>query len=498
MTTGSSGPGLLADTLKYLPVNLIQALSSIVMVVVFTRVLDPAGFGRYVLAMAAIQVGMGLGFYWLQGGSVRFYAAHGTGPDRARFSGTIWSAALAIGIVVGCAAVALGALPGLAAPWHLMLPLTGITMVVRAWAMICLELHRAAREPGWYSALECTQFIVSIALGTVLAARPDIAELGPLLAQIVGNLIILVVALPRLLARLGLARPSRAIAVEMWTYGQPLALAFALTLGLSVGDRFVIAWLLDEAAVGIYGVAASLAERPLAIIFAWIGMAVTPVLYQITHEHQGARAKEVATRTMAHNFELLTAVALPAAAGIMLLAGPIAAVMAGAAFSPHVAALMPWIALAALFQGLMAHYVAHPFHIMRRTRALLWTGLMLVPVSVGLNLLLIPLVGLPGVALAALIAALLAIAVRLRLARAMLPVPLPVQPVLRAAAATLAMACAVVVVQPGLAPLADLLLRIATGGVVYAVAAYALNVADLRVRLRPYLPRPRRSRPADR
>src|SRR5690606_33905435 len=105
---------------------------------------------------------------------------------------------------------------------------------------------------------------------------------------------------------------------------------------------------------------------------------------------------EAAQHLSQRNAESLLFIALPAAAGLALVAEPIAALMVGAEFRADAAAIIPWMAMAGLLRGLTLHYLHHAFLFSRRTGMLIW--LMAIPagLNLALNLLLIPRFGLDG------------------------------------------------------------------------------------------------------
>ena len=163
---------------------------------------------------------------------------------------------------------------------------------------------------------------------------------------------------------------------------------------LASTDRFLLAAFLDEAAVGAYHAGYSLANRTLDVLFIWLGAAGGPALVMAL-ERGGREALKVAAREQAAIFAL---VALPAAAGLALVARPLAEVMIGEQLRDLAAAITPWIALAALLAGITTYYFHQAFTLGRRTGWLL--GAMAVPAgaNVVLNLLLIPSFGVMGAA----------------------------------------------------------------------------------------------------
>ena len=128
-------------------------------------------------------------------------------------------------------------------------------------------------------------------------------------------------------------------------YGGPVALSLILSLILASTDRFVLAGLTGEAAVGAYHAGYSLANRTLDVMFIWFGSASGPALVMAL-ERGGRSALAQAAREQAGVMLLL---AIPAAFGLALTAQPLAQLMVGEALRDQAARVTPFIAIAALF-----------------------------------------------------------------------------------------------------------------------------------------------------
>ena len=61
--------------LSYVPANLLPALAAVAMVVIYTRLLTPAEFGRFNLAYSVVLIGQTVGFNALAFATTRFYPA---------------------------------------------------------------------------------------------------------------------------------------------------------------------------------------------------------------------------------------------------------------------------------------------------------------------------------------------------------------------------------------------------------------------------------------
>jgi O-antigen/teichoic acid export membrane protein len=258
-------------------------------------------------------------------------------------------------------------------------------------------------------------------------------------------------------------------------YGYPIAASLALTVVLASTDRFLLALFLDEAAVGAYHAGYSIANRTLDVLFIWLGTAGQPALVMALE--RGGRERLVgAAREQLSTFLLI---GLPAAAGVALVARPLAEVLLGEELRVAAAEVTPWIALSALLYGLTAYYFGQAFTLGRKTTALL--GAMAVPatLNVVLNLILVPQFGLVGAAWATAASFGAGLLATLVLGRRVLPLPMAWEALIRCGVATGGMALAVSSL-PAIGGAPELILDAGVGALVYAGLALTLNAAGVR------------------
>src|SRR3989344_5295188 len=166
-------------------------------------------------------------------------------------------------------------------------------------------------------------------------------------------------------------------------------------------------------------------------------------------ERGGAERLRTAAREQLSTFLLI---GLPAAAGVALVARPLAEVLIGEELRAAAASITPWIALSALLYGLTAYYFGQAFTLGRRTKRLLAAMALPAPAHLGPHLIPVP---------------------RLR------PVGAGGDGLVRGAGAA-GVGAAVGALPPPIGGLAELALDATTGAVVYAFAALALNAAGVR------------------
>jgi O-antigen/teichoic acid export membrane protein len=461
--------------LAYLPVYAAQAVVGFGAVIVFTRLLSPEEYGRYMLLLAgAALIGTAV-FTWLDAAVARHHArcdARGRLPGHTFTAWRIYGTLALIAAVIAGAAIAFIPMDGaLRTACAFALAHT----IIRSGVTLALETRRAARQAGRYSAMESFTLTAGFGLGVVFA-HAGLGAAGPFAGMALAGLVILLIDAPVLLSRAKRDRADGPRAMAYFAYGGPVAFSLIFEHLLSVGDRFLIAGFMGEASVGAYAAGYAVADRSLSIIFLWLGTTTGPLLVAAL-EHQGrAAAQAVARRTGA----LMGLLGFPAAIGLALVAEPVARWLIGAEIAGEAARIIPFIALSGLMNGIMTFYFHEAYVLGRKPRAMAVVMTGAAALNLGLNIVLIPLLGLTGAALATVIAYGAALAVCIVHGRTVFALPIPVSDWVRSGGAALVMG-AVILALPSLdsAP-AELALEISLGAGVYALLALVLDAAGCR------------------
>lgn len=456
------------------PLQIAQAGIGFGAIAAFTRLMSPEEFGRYALALSASMLAHTLAFTWAEAAAYRFFAsAKAEGRLRPHFATLL---ALCCGLAIG--AVALTALLLFMVGAHREIVTLALfaagSAVFRFLTRIVRETERAALETQRYAAAESAYLAIGFAAGIACLTVFDLGAAAPFAGLMLAGAIMLLVDAPRLFKRAQGGEVSVERVYHYAAYGAPLALALAVDLGVQTFARFVLSHEAGAAQLGAYAAAFGLA-RPLDIIFMWAGAALMPALMSAHDERGGDAARAEAKRI----FTLVAAIAAPAALGLALISGPLAALLIGPALAPGAAQALPWLALAALLSGFNLYYWSEAFQLKRRTgvRALVmaFPGL----AQIALTFWLAPRYGAAGAAIAAAGAALLGFMLLALVGRRFLPLPLP-----SAALARIGVACAimglVVAALPRAGAVPTLALAVIGGAFAYTAAALVLNIGGLR------------------
>ena len=438
----------------YLPMNIVQGVVGLFSIVVFTRLLSPADYGVYALAFSAMSLAHTLLFTWMEAAMARFYAPQAEAGRLADHFATLYrswlGAALAFAVLAGAGLMLWPA----GGPLKLAIGAGLAAILTRSLVKLAQERRRAAGDVKGAALLDMGQTLAGFAIGAGLivvglkGAAP-VAGLGAAAA------IALIFVLPTELKRGVGGRFEMAQARTYIAYGLPVALSLILSLALATTDRFLLAYYLNDTAVGVYHAGYSLANRTLDVMFIWLGAAGGPALIMAL-ERGGTEALTRAAREQAG---FMIALVLPAALGLALVARPLADVMVGPALRVGAAQVTPWIAASALFAGLTTYYTHQAFTLGRRTGLLLAAMSLPAAANIALCFILIPRFGLNGALWATTTSYGVGLIASVTLGRLAQPPALP-----------------------ALGGVTELLLKAAAGALVYGAAAYVLNVADLRHR----------------
>ncbi|MBW8304980.1 MAG: lipopolysaccharide biosynthesis protein [Brevundimonas sp.] len=458
----------------YLPANIVQGVVGFLAIVLFTRLLSPEDFGRYALAFSVMTLAHVAVFSWLEAAMARFWAAQAPGAATQGHFASLYRTAFALsGGFLAVTALSMWLWPG-DGLFRIALAAGLAGVPARSLVKLGQERFRAAGEVGKAAGLDIAVTIGGLVIGVGFALA-DWGGAAPLLGIGLAPLAALPFVLPGELrqARGGGFEPARVRGYAL--YGYPIAASLALTVVLSSTDRFLLAAFMDEAAVGAYHAGYSIANRTLDVLFLWLGSAGQPALIMAL-ERGGPGQLKTAAREQLSTFLMI---GLPAAAGVALVARPLAEVLIGEELRVAAASITPWIALSALLYGLTAYYFGQAFTLGKKTRLLLIAMAIPAGLNVVLNLILVPRYGLMGAAWATAASFALGLLATQVIGRRVLPLPIPWDSLIRCGVATGAMAL-VVARLPAIGGFAELVLDAGVGGIVYAVVALTLNAAGVR------------------
>ena len=387
---------------------------NIIALPIYTRHLGPAEYGVFEYLLVFIQIGFVVVALEVSQGLARFFGAADAGDARQAYGSTaFWFAAASYSVVALAICV-------FARPVSLALLDTERASVVRAAALamwstglfyVAQNILRFQLRAGLYAAFSVLFAIGTVGTATALLIFWNAGVEGVFVGQFAGGAVALAATAWSTRSVLE-AQFDWARCREMLAFSAPLVpsgLGVMLTLYL---DRLAIARLMTFEDLGVYSVGFRIASV-LSLAISGVQLAVTPLIYQ--HIDDPGTPRE-----LARLFRWFAAGALSLIALLMLLS-PELLLIAGDAY----AAARPLVFLLSVALLLASLNVFAPgLWIAKRTGTVAAINLMAAVAALGLNFLLIPVMGLRGAAVAGLMASSAALAAYVGLGGRHYPVPL--------------------------------------------------------------------------
>jgi O-antigen/teichoic acid export membrane protein len=400
----------------YLIARGLPGLIAFVAIPVFSRLLDPAGYGKYALVLATVGLLNALLFQWLRLSLVRYLAA--ANDNRRALKSTLLTIELAIIVSLAVPAAAVLMIPALVGWRAVALPCLSL-LAVQSLFELFLEHARAQIEPWRYMTLLLSRSVISTALGAGLIVA-GMGWWGPVIGLGVGMLLPGAWAYARDWRDAAISI-DRAVLRKVCTYGLPLSMTVALAVVISTSDRFLIAWLIGDNAAGLYSVAVDFTNQTITLLMMVVYLAMFPLAIR-AWENEGRQAAE---DQMRHNATLLLGVGVPAVIGLAVLSPGLSHVFLGKSFRTAASQIMPLVALGSFLAGLKAYHFDAAFQFVHQTIHQVWIVLVAAVFNLVLNLLVIRRYGINGAAAASVCAYIVSIALTVLVGRRHFALPFP-------------------------------------------------------------------------
>lgn len=462
---------LLRHTLQYLLGRGGPAVFNLVAVAIYSRLLSPEQYGKFALVFAAVMLGNALFFLWLRMGLLRFSVSYKECKD-------VFLSTVAVSFLLTIAITGvLGTLLVLLWPDHdlsLLIALGVVFFWLHGWFELNLELLRSQLEPIRYGIVSAVKAALALGVGSLLVYAGFGPE-GVLLGLIVASVLPMLGLFKKEWHGIKLKNYDRNTLRQLLNYGLPLTGTFALSFFTNSSDRFLLGWLLDTKAAGLYSVASDFAKQSILVMMMTVNLAAFPLAVR-AYEH---KSPEQARMQMLENGTLLLAISLPVSTAMVILSSNISSVLFGQAFAKISSELIPWIALGSFFSGVRMYYFDQCFHLGKATSRQVLVALGGAIVSVGMNIILIPHFGTIGSAYANVIAFATALLLSWVLGKKIFPLPLLGRGRLKLVIATAGMAVALWPVRLWSGSFA-LLCQVLLGLFVYCSLVLMLNICNSR------------------
>ncbi|MBN2518204.1 MAG: oligosaccharide flippase family protein [Candidatus Altiarchaeota archaeon] len=270
----------------------------------------------------------------------------------------------------------------------LLLPLSFVTTFI--------DYFRIRRQMLTFSLVKLSDTLGSIGLAVVFLLM-GYGLLHVIYAFIITKIILIIISLILILKDIGLARPNLMIVGPYLKFGLPLVLGSLSISILNVGDRYVIGFMMSSVAVGIYSVAYNLAN----VLLFFLHAIDTALLAPLSKAYDESKMHQV-KNYLSYSMKYFLMFSIPATIGLAILSPVIIRSLTTAEFVDGSMAITTIVALSNIMYGLYLINVSVLFLIKRTT----WSASLVIVAAIAnifLNILLVPVLGIVGSAIATLI-----------------------------------------------------------------------------------------------
>lgn len=384
---------VISSTAIYALAGLAQRGLAFVLLPVYTRFLDPSQYGTLELLTAFTAFAFAVLMMGLPSAVNKVYHRDTVTEDQQH---RVTSTALLLGIPVMVFGVLLLSL----ASREISRILIGdegaadlVKLAVAGGALssasaIALASLRASERAAVYTALTVSQFGIAMVLNILFVVRYELGVHGVLWGNLISHALVFMASLVVVLSSSNL-RPSRQLAIPLLRFGLLLVPVMLCGWVIDLSDRYVLRLFsgLDE--VAVYGVGYKIGMI-LQIAIVWPFQLAWPAVAFSISKREDYRG------TYARTLTYFTAVLVFSATGLSLASRMGVPFLVGPGFE-EAASIVPWIALAQIFNGL--YFCMSPgVHVAGRTKIFLPLSVIAAALNLALNLVLVPAYGMFGAA----------------------------------------------------------------------------------------------------
>lgn len=380
--------------------NLLQSLGGILLLPVITKILGVHDYGLYVQLTVTIGLIMGFAHLGLPYATVRFLAG---AKDRKQIADDIYSTIVLILLSSLIVASIVFAFSGSLAT-YLFGDLTILVKILAAIIPIAcingtlLNIFRVFQEIKKYTIFSITKTYSEIALVVaVILMGYGIVEVAFSILLI--RLLSLVVLAAMVISNIGVKLPRFARMKEYLKFSLPTVGSNIAAWIVNSSDRYVIGILLGVTFVGYY--------NPGYLMGAIILMFMAPVdfvLVAVVSRYYDEGKIDVVRNLFKYAIKYFLLLAIPAFCGLSILSKPILTVLSTPEIANQGYLITPFIAFSMVLSGIGGIAIGKSLYLAKKTYISMINTIMTAGINLGLNIMLIPRIGIIGAAIATLVA----------------------------------------------------------------------------------------------
>lgn len=377
--------------------RMLSAVLAIAILIVMTRVLGPAEFGRYNLTLLIGTLLFAFTFLWLVIAIGRFHHAK-------EFEGKTIATALGASIILAAFLFVISGLVPLVVPgaWVDSLFFAAIFCVSHAMHELGTACLRQYNEGPKYAAVTLLRHAIGVGLAVLCILNGGgykSAVVGMSLGAAVTGAYALVIAI----RRSGIVVPRISAIRAYLSFGFPLAIVSSSATFFAMSSQALIAVMAGMESAGYFAAAQSLATRTLRLPMGTLSQVIAPSVFD-AHENRGTASSD---SVLGRYFSFLMLISLPIVLALICSADVFANLLFEPAFADEASGYLRILAVASFVFGLQGAYLSFAFSRSKNTGLQLAVTAVLLLMHVLVSVAFIQLLGANGAAYAFLVSAIL-------------------------------------------------------------------------------------------
>jgi O-antigen/teichoic acid export membrane protein len=465
---------IVKDSLAYLPSYIVPAVCGLLSVTIFTRLLSVHDYSQYTMIFTTVTFVANICFAWLAFSGLRFFDESKT--DLESFLSTSLTVLLVLILCIALLGfIVLFILTRCCPVKEMGAGFLGGILLLSAKSLFDLLLifMRADRQVFRYSAFRVIESIAKLVLGIFFVYCFNLRYSGVIYGMVLPflGLAIYEFLSSEIYKSTKLKLFSRTILHRLFRYGLPLIGAGVTGTVLSLSDRYLIAYFCEYNHVGLYAAGYRFAEMLIDAPASVLVLAYTPIIIKVFNRGGGMDIGE----KLSQSLRMIFVVLIPTTVGSIVLSKELVGIFLDRQYH-DVSRLFLWICTGMFFVS-VNHLYTRIFELKNKTKMVFAISGTAALGNLLLNVLLIPVCGYVGAAIATFASYLLQCMISYKLSDGLIRVPIPYRTLFNALIGSGVMYLCITVLQKILVwnQLGNLLVNIGAG-----FASYMLTVLLLR------------------
>ena len=384
---------LAKHSLIYLISKIIPSITAVATITIFTRFLTPEEYGEYSLTILTSGFFCAIFLNWVILGVGRYLPDCKNASDLSQLIGTSRFIILTVFIFLLPVFIFLEYFKSKIGT-SVLFYLLGFLVFSQSWYDLNLKILNAQLKPVNYGLILGFKSIVAFLLG-VYAVTSGYNAVGAIIGLSTALFLATLLGIKKW-KNVPWVNFDKKLIRKLWQYGAPLTITFLLVFVIDASDRFFIDSILGTKDLGVYSANYDFTQYSIGTLLAVVHLSAFPLVVNAYTKNGVEGAQKQLQKTFLLVFSVLT----PACVGLAATAKDVSNVILGASFISESAALIPLLSLALFFSCIKSFYFDYAFQLTSSTRMQMFITAAAAITNLILNLVLIPVYGLKGAAIA--------------------------------------------------------------------------------------------------